>query len=206
MAITKNWLEELVAEFISIKGYSTETNVPLSSMKKGGRNEADVLGFRIHENGLIIVHAECEIAPASEYEKMKHKIFEKFNIENSTDIKSLAQERYEKLRVKDLINIFVMVWTPKKKWDDLRKEMEEKGITIINYEELIYYALKAVDEFKEKRENKEFSKRVGMVKYKFPLIPEGLWLLKLIQSQSDVEVLDLENHLRDISISAMEKL
>ena len=61
MGFAKNWLEELVSEWLSLEGYSVETNVPLKSKSGGGRNEADVLGFMFKGEGIEIVHAEATV-------------------------------------------------------------------------------------------------------------------------------------------------
>jgi len=43
-----------------LKGYSTLANVPLKSGKPGGREEADIIGFKLKEQDVWeIVHVEC---------------------------------------------------------------------------------------------------------------------------------------------------
>ncbi len=54
----RNWLEELVLEWLQLKGYLSESNLPVSSPAAGGRREADVVGARVVDGVLDIVHVE----------------------------------------------------------------------------------------------------------------------------------------------------
>ncbi len=61
MAMASNWLEELVAEWLSIAGFVVEVLLPVQLMGPGGRAEPDVLGARIDARGQLIIR-HCEVA------------------------------------------------------------------------------------------------------------------------------------------------
>jgi hypothetical protein len=54
MPFPKTWAEELVAEWLTLRGYLVLTNIPLR-----GQREADVVGFRVlDDGGYEVFHVE----------------------------------------------------------------------------------------------------------------------------------------------------
>ena len=58
MPFAKTWTEELVAEWLHLKGYLVEIGFPAGVAFAGGRYEVDVVGGKITSDDLEIVHAE----------------------------------------------------------------------------------------------------------------------------------------------------
>jgi hypothetical protein len=58
-----NWSEELVAEWLSLKGYLVEVHVPAGSAEAGGRYAADVVGVKVKGGKMEICHAEVGTLP-----------------------------------------------------------------------------------------------------------------------------------------------
>ncbi|MEM3403680.1 MAG: hypothetical protein QXJ17_03970 [Nitrososphaeria archaeon] len=58
MPFGRNWSEELVAEWLSLDGYLVEIGLPVGSGTSGGRKEADVIGAKVINNNLEIMHVE----------------------------------------------------------------------------------------------------------------------------------------------------
>lgn len=58
MVFARTWSEELVAEWLTALGYAVLVGVPVGTGKRGGRKEADVVGFKSEETGVKIVHFE----------------------------------------------------------------------------------------------------------------------------------------------------
>jgi len=58
MPFAKTWTEELVAEWLQLKGYLVEVGLPACVTEAGGRYVADVVGARISDNVLDIIHVE----------------------------------------------------------------------------------------------------------------------------------------------------
>ncbi len=87
MPIPRTWSEELVCEWLCLKGYSTEVGIPLSKGLMGGRDEADIVGFKIGEIGskksvLQINHVEIGQLGGFDYniKMLKKKFSEKLTI------------------------------------------------------------------------------------------------------------------------------
>jgi hypothetical protein len=59
MSFGTTWSEELVAEWLVLKGYFVLTNVPYATHERGGVVEADAVGFKIFDDGSTeILHVE----------------------------------------------------------------------------------------------------------------------------------------------------
>ena len=58
MPFPRTWSEELVAEWLQLKGHFVETGVPIRSGVKGGRSEADIVGVKLDKDILEIFHVE----------------------------------------------------------------------------------------------------------------------------------------------------
>ena len=58
MVFARTWSEELVAEWLTASDYAVLVGVPVGTGKRGGRKEADVVGFKSEETGVRIVHFE----------------------------------------------------------------------------------------------------------------------------------------------------
>ena len=65
MAFARTWVEELIAEWMQREGYLVETGMPVTipksdriGKKGGGRYEADVVGARLNQDGLEVLHVE----------------------------------------------------------------------------------------------------------------------------------------------------
>jgi len=54
----RTWSEELIAEWLELKGYFVETGAVISTSVAGGRTEVDVIGTRIDRGTLEILHIE----------------------------------------------------------------------------------------------------------------------------------------------------
>jgi hypothetical protein len=59
MPFARNWVEELVIEWLQLDGFLVESNVPVGVARAGGRLEADVIAARTNENSLQIWHIEA---------------------------------------------------------------------------------------------------------------------------------------------------
>ena len=58
MPFAKTWTEEIVAEWLLLKGYLVEIGLPVAAPNVGGRFETDVVGAKVEANTLKIVHVE----------------------------------------------------------------------------------------------------------------------------------------------------
>ncbi|RLG07087.1 MAG: hypothetical protein DRN68_05920, partial [Thaumarchaeota archaeon] len=87
MPLPRNWLEELVAEWLSLQGYLVETNVRLI-----GSREADVIGVKLEDGRLMIKHVECSVQVAQKPSgKALEEILGKFGDECVETVKKIVE-------------------------------------------------------------------------------------------------------------------
>jgi len=58
MPFPKTWVEELIIEWLHLEGFLVEANFPVGVAKLGGRLEVDVVGAKISNGVLEIIHVE----------------------------------------------------------------------------------------------------------------------------------------------------
>ncbi len=79
MGLGSNWLEELVAEWLSVDGFLVEVLLPIQLGPQGGRAEPDVLGARVDTQGRLLVrHCETAVWPAGNPQPTAHSYGQKF--------------------------------------------------------------------------------------------------------------------------------
>lgn len=138
MPIPRNWSEELITEWLCLKGYSTEVGVHVGRGSRGGRKEADVVGVKISLDDtdkriLNIFH--IEVGQLGGYDKSLEMISDKFSDIRTDEIIRRYKDRmafegqiaYKKLYVDiwerpslakrlmdstELASVGIEVWTP----------------------------------------------------------------------------------------------
>ena len=146
MSFGMTWSEELVAEWLVLSGYFVLTNVPYATRKRGGVVEADIVGFKVFDDGSAeIVHVEV----GSYYKKAEDLVrdvsnkFNKYNAEKNLKnyliyyLGPLAEKtRYRK--------VFVSV-APLS--DDTRNKLRELNIEVLTLDEIVDEIFKAYDKW-----------------------------------------------------------
>mgnify|MGYP001626291153 CR=1 FL=1 len=106
MPFPRNWVEELIWEWLQLKGYVVLANLRLASGKRGGALEADVVGLRLVKTPVVednrslirevleIVHVEAGCLTGS-YKSNLNTIRKKFDPERVNAIRKRALEHIE---------------------------------------------------------------------------------------------------------------
>jgi len=196
MPIVKNWVEELVWEWLLLRGYLALPNIRLKSGKRGSVKEADILGFRLlkqpKEQGIIekleIVHVETGSLAENFEEKLK-TIRGKFARERVETIKKMVVDTIELESVvgKSTVGfsrvgaseieykpIYIAYEVAKGQVDKLKEELKKDGIEFLTLEEAIEKILHDIDDWKKAQVEKGYRRTTEI------RLPEGYWLLKLI--------------------------
>ena len=106
----RTWSEELVAEWLSIKGYFVETNVPAGTGRGGGRKEADVIGFRVENNKAKVVHVEISSLWEGE-DAIIRWLQRKFSEERIKEIKGWVRHRADIDEI-DYVKLAIIIGSP----------------------------------------------------------------------------------------------
>ncbi len=86
------WSEQYIAEMISILGFAVETNCGLHGTGTGGKNEADVIGWRVHDSNVFLVHVEVGHLTGSFKTNVEH-VQKKFTTEMRASVKEFVKYR-----------------------------------------------------------------------------------------------------------------
>jgi len=179
MPFPGNWLEELVAEWLSLKGYLVETNLRLQAGQRGGAYEADVIGVKLGEDELDIQHVECmiQLAEKPSGEPLR-RILNKFSKECVESVEEFIMSKLGKgLEKREYSKLLVVAYISNE--ESWRKFLKDNGIRLITFREFMQEVVRVIDEWKRER------KRAGLIKgetLKFPWItlPASYWMLNLI--------------------------
>jgi hypothetical protein len=175
MPFPRTWSEELIAEWLALKGYAVESGIPISTTGAGGRKEADIIGYKItNNNELEIIHIEIS-ASHPKIETIKNKFSE--NIKQN-----LIDYIRKKINIIDLQNIiykkiYIDTYTSKEKIEKLNQDptLKQNQIQVKQLIDLIIHdIIPTIKQWKESPPHKPKSKENIT-------LPDSYWLLKLIE-------------------------
>ncbi len=199
MPFPKNWVEELIIEWLHLKGFLVLSNVRLKSGRKGGVKEADILGIKLlkfwdeHKNMVVeklkIKHIEVGML-SQNLGKNLNFIMKKFSKDRIEAIKKIATDIIEveestKKEGKhdhssisaaeiDYEPIYIATYVAKKQLGNLKKHVEKANIKLLHLDEVIEEIMRDINEWKEKQ------LREGFRVTRMITLPENLWLLNFL--------------------------
>ena len=178
MPIPRTWSEELVSEWLCLKGYSTEIGIPAGKGGRGGRAEADVVGIKINEGNtktkvLEIYHVE--IGQLGGYQDSIEMLKRKFSNTRTTEIENRFKKR---MAVEDSIQyhkLYIDIWDRphlvKKLMGNV--DISKAGIKVWTPNELFREIFSAIEDWDESTGRST--------------LPESYWMLKLLESLLEVK-------------------
>jgi len=183
MPIPRNWVEELVLEWLLLRGYIAISNVRLKSGRRGGAKEADILGLKLLREGkevLEIMHVETGTVIQNFDENLK-SIRNKFSLERERTLEEISLDIIE-LRnavnkadiLKRYKRIYIASYVPRKQINKLKEILKRDNIEFLTLEEVLRKIIKDIDKWKESQVRKRRRTTVGIT------LPESWWLLNLV--------------------------
>ncbi len=151
MPFAKNWVEELIWEWLQLKGYVVLANLRLASGRRGGAQEADMIGLKLLKTLVVegnqgfirevleIVHVEAGCLAGS-YESNLNTIKKKFDPKRVDAIRRRALEHVELESVYDKAfyglsrygvssiryrGLYIASYIPKDHVDKLKADLEK---------------------------------------------------------------------------------
>ncbi len=124
-----------------MRGYFVETNVPVGTGEKGGRKEADIVGFRFVEGKPEILH--IEITGSSEGREDMLKIarsrFERKRVETLISrIESAAGVRVDPRNYwKVFVTLYLSIGPRARVFWEIKDELAKEGIKVVHMAELL---------------------------------------------------------------------
>ena len=115
MPFAQTWSEELVAEWLELKGYLVAIEIPGPTKKgKGGRTAPDIVGARIRKGRLKIVHAEVGNWPINE-DQIRELVDRKFDEKVVNTVKDYFRKRLDFKGDIDYQKLLVATWLSKRR-------------------------------------------------------------------------------------------
>lgn len=165
----RTWSEELVSEWLQLKGYVVESGIPIMAMKKGGRAEADILGYGIEKEGLDIVH--IEVGRLGNSNQTIEKFKDKFSDKRKDAVKKYIRSKLN-IPVRNYRTIYLSLYKKPRYERALEASTNcEEWKCMVDF--IFDDVIPTIDEW---RKNPHYEMRSSQE----ASLPDGLWLLKLL--------------------------
>ena len=177
MPFPRTWAEELVAEWLTLRGYLVLTNIPLR-----GQREADVVGFRVlDDGGYEVFHVEVGTV-VEKADDIVERINEKFSEECVSDVlkvlgyyvgREIVNPRYEKW--------FIVTEGSPGVIEEVKRRLQDKGSKVITLKEFVKIILEDVEKWQKYMVNSRLRNPATTV-----ATPGNLWLIRMLLSLKDM--------------------
>jgi hypothetical protein len=169
MGFARTWTEELVGEWLTLKGYQVTTGVPVGSgvskitgRKVGGRLEADIVGAKVLGSTLEVQHIEVGVLADNMDNNIK-RIQEKFTPARQQGVRKFLEQSFGSALSWDYRCRYIAVYVSQRQLNELPSRLSD-------------IRLQAFDDFILQDVLPTLSPYVLWVK----TVPEGLWLLGML--------------------------
>ncbi len=181
MPFPRNWSEELISEWLSLKGYSTEIGLPVGVSSRGGRKEADVVGIKMNGTNLEIYHIEVGELGGNHTNNII-KLKDKFS---STRVDEICNRYKTRMAFTGSISyqkLYVDIWTA-----------TTRKVSLLNADGGLIMEKIRVWTLKELFDEIILSTKTWTPGYKskstWASLPESYWMLKLVEALREWEML-----------------
>lgn len=184
LPIPKNWLEELTYEWLQLNDYLVLSNVRLRSGRRGGSEEADLVGVKVSAGkesssiSIEVLHVEIGALGRSFDENLR-LIRKKFGEGRVKVISEFVLDRVGFRRLSSMVSLgyrklYVATYVPKRQVEELKEELSREEIEFLTLTDLIYRVVRDIRAWKNKQVE------TGMRRTRNITLPENLWLLIVI--------------------------
>ena len=179
MPFPRTWAEELVAEWLTLRGYLVLTNVRLR-----GRREVDVVGFRVlDDGGYEVFHVEVGTV-WEKADEIVERINKRFSEEYVNDVlkvlgyyvgREIENPRYEKW--------FIVTGGSPGVIEDVKRRLQGKAsnVNVITLKEFVKIVLEDVEKWQKYMVNSRLRSPTTIV-----ATPENLWLIGMLIGLKDM--------------------
>ena len=187
MPIPRNWSEELISEWLHLRGYLTEVGIPVGVGSGGGRKEADVVGVKVNEVNekskfLAICHVEVG-ALTGDYKRNVESLREKFSSTRTREIVNRFKTRMAFTGRVQYGKVYVDIWATERKVARLMDDEEIKRgeIQVWTLKKLFQEVFRVIRDWVP-----DYESKTGEA-----TLPESYWMLKLLESLREWKLLNI---------------
>lgn len=188
MPIPRNYSEELVSEWLQLLEYMTEVGIPVGVGSGGGRKEADVVGVKLSltsENKKILQVRHVEVGELGGNRQSNARyLLEKFSSTRTQAIRDRLTKRIGTVDQVQYEKLYVDIWATERKVARLMDDEEvKKGeIQVWTLKKLFQEVFQVIRDYVP-----DYKSKTGEA-----TLPEGCWMLKLLESLREWKLLDLD--------------
>lgn len=170
MPFARNWLEELVIEWLQIDGFLVESNLPVAVAIAGGRFEADVVGAKIHKNAMDLRHIESGNLTGGN--KSVVSVLKKFSDVVKTHLEAYFKNKFSfSGPIINYEKIYIAAYSTK----SVEAKLSSHGIKVIRVKDFIFsHVFPTVQNWKNNPPHQP------KIRGSYITLPDSLWLLKLL--------------------------
>lgn len=182
MPIPRNWTEELTSEWLQLLGYLTEVGVPVGVGTGGGRKEADVIGVKVSVTSqgkrlLHIKHFETGQLTGNHSNNVEI-LRNKFAVNRTKEIEARSVKRVGSYNSLQYDKVYVDIWGNAAKAEKLNKLLSKESITVWTIKMLFDEIIQTITNWLPEHKSKTSE----------ATIPEGFWMLKLLESMREYKL------------------
>lgn len=170
MPFARNWLEELVIEWLQLDGFLVESNLPVAVAQAGGRLEADVVGAKIYNNVMEVRHIETGTLAGGD--KSVKSVQKKFSDVVKASIEMYFKNKFSFAHTKiNYEKLYVASYSTK----PVETKLESHGIKVIRLMDFIFlHVFPTVQRWKDNPPHQPRTRG------SYITFPEAHWLLQML--------------------------
>jgi len=173
MPMPRSWVEELVAEYYMLRGFTVNFDVPIGTGVGGGRRDLDVVAVNIAKKEIHIIDITNIWSGTSDrtVEGIIDRLDRAINI-----ISEWYGQDYRYIKKAILLG---EPWRPK--MQEIIDDLKQKGIEAQNLRDFILEILRYIDEWR----NEMIMRRI-VSENTTPALPDMLYMLKLLEYMKSI--------------------
>ena len=175
MPIARSWVEELIAEYYSLKDYAVSTDIGIGAGEGGGRIDIDIVAVHPQKGDIVLIDVRG-IWTGSD----------KSICEKSLGVLKRAEE-VMKRKYGQGMNItkqLILIDHHRPKVNRIKKRMREEDVEAKTLVEVINEIINYIDEWREHQKELKLVKPGTL-----PTLPDRLYLLKMLEFMKDRKML-----------------
>jgi len=171
MPVACSWVEELIAEYFSLKDYAVSTDVGIGAGEGGGRSDIDIVAVHPQRGDIVLIDVRGIWTG-------DHKSI----CEKSLRVLKRAEEVMKRKYGEEvtIIKQLIIMDHHRPKVDQIKQRMRKENVEVKTLVEVINEIIDYIDEWREHQ------KELGLVKSTtLPTLPGRLYLLKMLEFVKD---------------------
>ena len=192
MPVARSWVEELIAEYYSLKDYAVSTDVGIGAGKGGGRIDIDIVAVHPQRGDIILI--DVRGIWTGDVKSICDR-----SLKVLKQAEEVMRKKYGrgKIITKQLI-LIDHIDRHRPKVNQIKQTMQKEGVKVKTLVDVINEIIDYIDRWRERQKKLEL---VGPGT--LPALPDRLYLLKMLEFMKDHEMLMREETVEACALTAI---